>query len=206
MQVDIAPSPRHKAGFTFIEVMLVVLVVGILAAGISANLISSRPGDAVKTEGLRFAAIINLAAEYSLMNNVELGVHLDENSYQIVGYDGIRWSPLANEAIFERYQLKNEVEFSLLLDDLPLGEGELIDSVDFSTYGQDQQDLQESSGTNKKDQPIVPVIFIFSGGEITPFTMEFSLGRLADEQVIFNVIGHYSTPVTTEGPLTSDDY
>jgi general secretion pathway protein H len=191
-------SARTARGFTFIEVMLVIVVVGFLAATISANFIGAKPEDSLKQESERFAAIVNLAAEYSLLNNVELGLYIEDNGYQILGFDGTQWLELPNEDIFRRYQVAEPIEISLSLDGLPLAEDELIDSVDMESFGlTDEQKIDKQKLT-------IPQVYILSGGELTPFSLEFSFEPFSSEPVFYRVDGLYTTPLTIEGPLTAN--
>jgi general secretion pathway protein H len=192
---------RPQSGFTLIEVMLVIVLIGLMVSAVQFTFSSSKPEQVLQQNSARFAGIFDVAAEYGLLNNVELGLFVKENSYQFLGYDGVSWSPIADNPLFEEFTLPEGIEIALQLDDLPIDEPILFDSS--LLINEDDED----SFTDDKDEEkkIIPQVYILSGGEITPFSLTFSFAEFAfdeDDNVSFKVSGIYSTPLTIEGPLS----
>ena len=189
-------SPE-KNGFTLIEVMLVVALIGVIVTLVQINFVGSNAEEKLKRESLRFAGVFELAAEYALLNNLELGIVLEEEQYQIVGFDGVRWSNLPDNTLFAPHKFADDIIFDLQLDDLPLEQPPLFDS---ETFVVEQDDF-----TEEEEKIIVPQLYILSGGDITPFSIEFSLGNEFDQaDISYKVTGLYSTPLTVEGPIVND--
>jgi len=217
------------AGFTLIEIMMVVLVVGIMASLVQFNFNSNRPEERLKVESERFASIFDLAAEYGLLNNIEIGLILTDNSYEFLGYDGVRWSELVDQDMLALYKLPEGLEVKLSLDDLPIDEPLLLDTSafieqqkkenDFSLDGQNEGKLDsenanngESKGQkNTRDQrgsanqkKRIPQVYLFSGGDISAFSLTFSFQEEVANDLDFDVAkayrvtGLYSTPLTIE--------
>lgn len=187
-------------GFTFVEVMLVILVIGLLATGVVGNLYSSSANDKAIKEAKRFVAVYNLASEFALLNNIEIGVYVEDNSYSFLGFDGQKWAELPRNDTLLNYQLPDDVEMTLVLDDLPVDETELISQVDFEALMEDDEDslLDSEQSVEEKRKNPVPQLLIFSSGEITPFIAEFRLAELDyDEDFVeaIEVEGKYATPV-----------
>lgn len=190
----------RQPGFTLIEVMLVIVLIGIMVSAVQFTFSSSKPEQILQQNSARFAGIFDVAAEYGMLNNVELGLYIDENTYQFLGYDGVRWSPIADKPLFETYTLPEGVEISLQLDDLPIEE-ELLFDPELLNNEED-----EDSFTEEEEKKIIPQVYILSGGDITPFSLTFELADFAfdeGEDVIFKVSGIYATPLTIEGPLAN---
>ena len=187
-------------GFTLIEVMLVIVLIGVMASAIQFTFSSSKPEQLLEQNSARFAGIFDVAAEYGLLNNIELGMFIEKNSYQFLGYDGVQWTPIANNPLFEVYELPEGIELTLELDDLPIEEPQLFDSAVF--INEDQED----NFTKEEEKKLIPQVYILSGGDITPFSLTFSLAEFTvqeDENVSFKVSGLYSTPLTIEGPIAN---
>lgn len=190
---------RTQRGFTLLEVMLVVVVVGLMVSVVQFSFAPNKSEELLEQHSARFAGVFDIAAEYGMLNNIELGLYIDENTYQFLGYDGVRWSPIADNPIFEPVTLPSSIEINLQLDDLPIEEPQLFDSSLFNA-----QDDDQLFDETKQDKPIIPQVYVLSGGDITPFSLTFSLADFVydeEEKVSFKVSGLYSTPLTIEGPL-----
>ncbi len=190
-------SKHH--GFTLIEVMLVIVLIGIMVSAVQFNFSSNKPEQLLQQSSARFAGIFDVAAEYGMLNNIELGLYIDENTYQFLGYDGVRWSPIVDKPMFEAFTLPEGIEVVLQLDDLPIEDVLLFDPTLLNN--EDDESLFEEEEEEKK---IIPQVYILSGGDITPFSLTFELANFAFDQgedLIFKVSGIYTTPLTIEGPL-----
>jgi len=191
-------SQQKIKAFTLIELMLVIVLVGIMASIMQFSIGINKPDELLKNNSARFAGIFNIAAEYSMLNNVELGLVIDKTSYQFLGFDGVKWSPIADNKTLEPYTLPEGVLIHLTLDDLPIEEPQLFDS---STFTPEENDLYLSKEEDEKE--IIPQVYILSGGDITAFRMTFYFEDVGyeEQQIHYQVTGLYSTPLTVEGPL-----
>ncbi len=201
-RLNIKSQPSR--GFTLIEVMLVIVLIGIMISAVQFSFSSSKPEQILQQNSARFAGIFDVAAEYGMLNNVELGLYIEENSYQFLGYDGVRWSPIADKPLFEVYELPEGIEISLQLDDLPIEE-ELLFDPELLNNEEDEDSFSEEDEEEKKT---IPQVYILSGGDITPFSLTFALADFAfdeNDDVIFKVTGIYATPLTIEGPLANEN-
>ncbi len=197
----ITTSGTKNKGFTLLEVLLVILVIGLMAAAVQVNFSANKPEAQLKQESTRFAGVFNLAAEYSLMNNIELGVVVNDNSYQFVGYDGVRWSPINDNEVLSLYQLPEQVVIALVFDDLPIEEPSLIDADLFKPDDETLEQMEEELEEGVK--ALIPQVYILSGGDITPFKAVFSMSADAytEVDVTFEVVGLYASPVSISGPI-----
>lgn len=196
-----------RRGFTLLEMMLVIVVIGMMATLIVSSLVGTKPEQQLEQVGNRFVAVFNLASEYALLNNVELGVVVKDNSYQFVGFDGEYWRELNDKDEFVKYEVKAPVIVSIELDDLPIEEPSLIDKELFkqeeSLYEDAFEDVEigEKSDLDKPQKPkvkIVPQVYMLSGGEITPFKMTFEFDDSMGSDAQFTVNGEYSLPLSAE--------
>lgn len=67
----------------------------------------------------------------------------------------------------------------------------------------EEDDFTEEEEEKKKT---IPQVYMLSGGDITPFSLTFSLAEFAfdgDENISFKVSGIYTTPLTIEGPIVN---
>ncbi|MBA6295304.1 type II secretion system minor pseudopilin GspH [Colwellia sp. MB02u-9] len=195
------PKDKHRQqGFTLIEVMLVIVLIGVMVSAVQFTFSGNKAEQVLEQNSIRFAGVFDVAAEYGLLNNIELGLFVEKNTYQFLGYDGVSWSPIASNPMFEVFTLPEGIEITLQLDDLPIEEPLLFDSS--LLINEDQDD----NFTEEEKKKTIPQVYMLSGGDITPFSLTFSLAEFAidgDENISFKVSGIYTTPLTIEGPLVN---
>lgn len=203
-----------ESGFTLIEVMIVIVLIGLMASTIQFTFQADSPDEALKKESLRFAGLFDIAAEYSMLNNLELGLVVKKDSYQIVVFDGERWKSIDNNPALTAYVLPEDIEIEIVLDDLPIEEPQLFDANTFKLEEEDNftEDAFAGIGFEKetlteeeriaKRTKFIPQVYILSGGDITPFSLRFYFKEdFLETPPHYLVTGLYSTPLTVEGPF-----
>lgn len=199
---------RNITGFTLIEVMLVLVVVGLLVSAVQFTVSSNKLDKSLSHANQRFAGVFGLAVDYAMLNNVEMGVYFDvkEKTYQFVGFDGTRWSSIPEQKAFEPHSLPVMVDMQLELEDLPIEEPMFYDAKTFETEEDDDTDYRRSE--KSKEKKIVPQIYILSGGDITPFSVTFIPDEMEItdevEDIAYRTTGIYSLPLTLEGPVLDE--
>lgn len=202
---------KEAAGFTLLEVMVVIAIMGLIVSVVQFNFSVKRPDDILQKASYQFNERFESAANYGLLNNVELGLYLTENSYRFLGFDGVKWSEVPEQEWLGEQILPENVIATLALDDLPIETPLLFDSSVFKA--QDEAylsfDAREAAEKAKKEKQLIPQVYILSGGDITPFSLTFSFSEEASlyedlSGLAYRVTGIYSTPLTLE-ELTLDE-
>ena len=231
--MDFKYSQRKIKAFTLIEIMMVIVLIGLMASVMQFNMGINKPDEMLKQSSARFAGVFNIAAEYSLLNNIELGLVIEKTGYQFVAYDGTRWSEIGDNDLLVPRTLVKGIEIELQLDDLPIAEEDLVASIvfvkedddfyendidedEYEAGKADQEDQDGKEGKNgqqrKKRKKFVPKVYILSGGDMTPFSLtfrfvdDFNQDIDDDEQRLgYRVTGLYSTPLTITGPTLDEE-
>lgn len=205
-------SPAKTKGFTLLEVLVVIALIGLIVSVVQFNFSGKRPEDTLKKASYQFAELFESAANYGLLNNIELGLYINENSYRFLGYDGVKWSELPQQDWLAVQKLPEGVTFKLALDDLPIEEPLLFDSSVFKAQGEEYLsfDAIEEAKKAEKEKQLLPQVYILSGGDITPFSLTFHFTEEASlyddlSELAYRVTGIYSTPLTVEGPVLDDE-
>jgi general secretion pathway protein H len=139
-------SERRQHGFTLIETLVVVVIIGVLASTVVLNFVGSDRERNLRTEAERLAALIELARIESLQRNEEWGVAIARDGYAFRVFVPERavW-----KAVEERpFQAR---------------------TVDLATLSAKVEAWQIKDERAQKD---VPAIVILSSGEQTPFEIE----------------------------------
>ena len=155
-------SPRPVAaaarasGFTLLEVLVVVVIIGIITsmAVISVNVLG---GDhEMQQEAERLQAILIQSREDALLQSRDLGLRLDETSFEFLEYDGRteRWRPVLGDPLLRERTLPPGLRVRLRVED------------------RDVQ-LKPRQPETERD-PIYPQVILQASGEIVPFDVIFS--------------------------------
>jgi|TARA_B110000091_G_scaffold193803_1_gene219107 general secretion pathway protein H len=219
---------KKMSGFTLIEMMLVIMLIGVMATFIQFNAGGDKKEKLLKQTSMRFAGIFEIAAEYSMLNNVELGLLVDKTSYRFLAYDGSRWTDVGENELLVSVDLPKGIEIDLELDDLPIEEPllfdtELLEESGFtngddgeSVFGDETREAEKNTddrgtevngSSNPRTKKLIPQVYILSGGDISPFSLTFYLNDefsnnidFDQEQPLYRVSGIYSVPLKIEGP------
>ncbi len=202
------PAIKTK-GFTLLEVLVVIALIGLIISSVQFNFSGKRPEDTLKRVSHQFTALFENAANYGLLNNVELGLYIDKNSYRFLGYDGIKWNEIAQQDWLARQELPEGVTLTLRLDDLPIEEPLLFDSSVFTEKNEEFLSYQSVDEDTVQEKKFLPQVYMLSGGDITPFSLTFHFNEEASlyddlSELGYRVTGFYSTPLMIEGPVLDE--
>jgi len=190
-------------GFTLIEIMVVLVLIGIMVSLVQFSFQTNVLENELKKASTRFAGTFTVAAEYSTLNNVELGILIEENRYQFLGFDGKKWSPFEDNELLSEFELPEHLQMVLNLEGLPIDENALITSDTFKLEDESLFDEGDDFKESDKNKKLIPQIVILSGGEISPFTLTFSASdEFEQSDVAYNVTGLYTMPLTIKGPVS----
>lgn len=180
-----------QQGFTLLEIMLVIALIAIIASSMRLGISFESEKDRKFREVQRMHAVINAAAEYAMLNQVELGLLIDNVSYKFLAFDGQKWRPMAGQAIFEEHEFTEGVELTLELEGLEWSEDNLLGSVSWSDEDLDDED----------EEKLTPQIFILSSGDLTPFLIDVTIDTEDEEATtFFQLKGNFTFPVELIGP------
>ncbi len=198
-------TQHSSAGFTLLEVMLVLLLIGLSAGYVMFNAFGASQADLLKDQAQRMQVIVDMASDYAVLNQQQLGVRIEENdnAYYFVYLDeNDKWQRVEDENIYATHTLPEQFSMSLNLDDLPWDvEDRLFDRELFDENLSVSEDGVEI-GNEEEEQLPPPQILIMSSGEITPFTLSFNYeGERGEMPVYFSLQNQDLPPLALEGPL-----
>ncbi|MDX1634565.1 MAG: type II secretion system minor pseudopilin GspH [Marinobacter sp.] len=150
------PQTQRGRGFTMIEILVVLIVVGLLAALAVANLGGSAQQRELENTARELFLLMQTASEQAVLNNQELGMVLEDDSYRFLVYDELEreWVGQA-ERLFQPRQLPETLVVTPIIEtNLPTLAG--------------------------REEGLRPDLVFFSSGEVTPFELELSLSDTAD--------------------------
>lgn len=199
-------TQKALRGFTLIEIMVVLFIMGIAASTVVLNFTGQDNADGLRKETQRLEAVFNMASDYAVLNQRQLGLRVEEksNSYYFMLLDeNQEWVKLSLDATFEEHALPELFSLELSLSDLPWDTEDSLFSTEVfdEKLSLDDDEVQIGDEEDKKLPP--PQIFIFSSGEITPFSISliYEPEFTNDAPVYYRVNGQDSIPLVRDGPL-----
>lgn len=197
---------RRPAGFTLLEVMLVLLLMGLATGYVMLNAFGASQGEKLEEQARRFQVVFDMAADFAVLNQQQLGLRLEEkdNEYSFMILDDEdRWQRLEGLPGLEAHTLPEPFALQLTLDDLPWQEDDSL--FDSGVFDEELSVSDEGVDIGNEEEKLIPPpqIMIMSSGDITPFSMAFiyepNFG--GDEPVYFQVNGEDTPPLKRVGPL-----
>ena len=151
-------------GFTLIELMVVMVIIGLVAAGFLLSIGATGRDSQLERERDRLTALIDYVRERAALQTVEYGLRCDQRGYQFVMYD-------SRQALWTTDPLDD----SLRARALPAGLSIAL-SVENKTIvlpaGADPEKKGRRDTSMKGSLPdLTPQLMLFSSGDLTPFKL-----------------------------------
>jgi general secretion pathway protein H len=142
------PSLLTARGFTLIEIMVVVLIIGVMSAGLLLSVSLTGRDRELEKESDRLLALINYAREQAELQTREYGVIFQDDNYEFVAYDVHRqvWRTLFEDDALVLRRLPYGLNVKLKIETRP---------------------VVLKKPENAKDK--TPQVMIFSSGDLTQF-------------------------------------
>ncbi|MER2492401.1 type II secretion system minor pseudopilin GspH [Catenovulum sediminis] len=192
-------NKRKQTGFTLLEVMLVMVLMAVILSSVSLSFDIRSDYDKTKDEAKRFQAAFQLAADFGLLNNLQLGLLVEKTSYQFLVFNGEQWQAIEEDKVFSTYELPEYFELTLTQ-----GEMAWLDDYQEEEGLFNQADEEDEDDKKKK---LIPQVYLFSSGEITPFSLQISyeVPFSGEDNIIFEVTGEDTTPLKVVDPRAPDE-
>ena len=117
-----ASRHQRQQGFTLLEVMLVLLLMGLAVSYVVFNAFGVSQSDQLKQEVQRMQVLIDMASDFAILNQQQLGVRIEQDPsryYFVHLNEEDEWQRLETEEIYQEHELPEAFTFNLSLDDLP---------------------------------------------------------------------------------------
>ena len=159
------PRARPAAGFTLLELLLVMTIIAILAGTVVVGFGNVGSNQRVRAEAERLALAIELGRSEALRRNAMWGLRVDEQGYDFKEYDYAEgeWASVDRRP-FASHVADEGIEFAVQLRADGLNFGDLANL----SSGTEEDELAVFVEEEKEEEEPVDIA-ILPGGEITPF-------------------------------------
>lgn len=146
---------RHQSGFTLLEIMVVLIIIGILVS-FSVLQLGDGEDQQLHEEARRMKTLVSLAREEAILEAREYALGFWQGGYGFyeLNEDEDQWSGINTDSSLRRREIPEFIELTLEL------EGQLV--------------VLDNKPADK------PQVFLLSSGEMTPFILQLSLQERDD--------------------------
>ena len=156
--------PCRGSGFTLIEVLVVVVIMGIISAIVVLGLGNLGDDRDLRTEARRMSTLIEMASDEATLQGRDFGLELMQGGYRFVEFDPLseQWSEVIGDDLMRPRRLADGTEFDLILEDKRV------------LLKLDAAETQKSDDADNRDlsDDYLPHVLVLSSGDITPFVLE----------------------------------
>ncbi|GMM85311.1 prepilin-type N-terminal cleavage/methylation domain-containing protein [Pseudoalteromonas sp. MTN2-4] len=190
MRLGLGQNINKAKGFSLLEVLVVLVIIAMSVKMVSYTF-NDAEAEELEKQALRVYRVINLASEFAVLNQIELGFHLDKNVLEFLVFDGERWSVFDAEELYEPITFGKEYKVNLNIEDLSWSQDNLLEQVNW----------RELMGTSDDESLLelkklkVPQVLILSSGEVSAFQFSVELSERDAEQARYFIEGEFIAPV-----------
>ncbi len=173
----ITPRARVAAGFTLLEILVVVIIIGVIVSAATLSMGVLGQDSQVEEEAQRLWAVLQQAQEECELQGMSVGVYVGANAYEFLRFDARHneWRTIEDDRFYRTRELPAGLRFRLWL------EGR---EVVLKPRLPPRDDIEQS-------RKHAPQLMVLASGELMPFDLHIERD---DAPALFRVV---ATPENT---------
>ena len=162
-------SLRGAAGFTLIEILVVIIIVGVIVSAATLSMGVLGKDSEVEDQSRRFWAVLRQAREESELQGLDVGVQLTPTAYEFMRFDqrNTYWRPIEFDKLYAPRKLPEGLRFRVWLD----GREIVLKTPPKKTI----KEPKDEDGDGKPDidrTQAPPQIVVLASGDVMPFELQ----------------------------------
>jgi general secretion pathway protein H len=173
-------AARHLlAGFTLIELMVVMVIIGLLYATTLLSLGGSGKDSQLEQERDRLAGLIDYVRERAALQTVEYGIRCEQGGYRFLMYDNRQalWLEDPLDDALRARKLPDGLEIALIVEDRAIVLPRSPAAVPPSSAGTQAAAATKGFGSTSPTLTVpnlTPQVMLYSSGDLTSFKLTLS--------------------------------
>lgn len=141
----------RQRGFTLIEILVVIVVIGTVVGVIAVRFDFNTSDDTLREHTRRLDVLLHLAWEQAQIEGRSVGLQIERDSFSFYTYDPLQrqWFAMEEDEFFRRRELPEGVTFDLRMEDKDI----------------------ELPTAEEVEGEVAPQVLLLSSGEATPFSL-----------------------------------
>lgn len=149
MSRQLARTPGCSAGFTLLELLVVLVLIGIIFSFAMLSLGGDDVAELMERETRKLGTLLGLASDEAVLRGEEMAVHFTTEGYEFLILKDGHWQAPEADRLLQARELPTDIEIRLEIDG-------------------DDPGLTRSE--DEEAETVTPQVYILSSGEMTPFT------------------------------------
>lgn len=143
-------------GFTLVEILLVILLIGLLAASVVISFTGESRDKKLAKQTEQLQLLIQLASETAMLKQQELGLYLDDEGYRFMLFKDEKWHSIREPKALRSYKFADGIKFELELEGLEWSEGNLLSQVEWQEEDKlfEENSFDELDAAKKRDKEL----------------------------------------------------
>ena len=175
--------PRRSLGFTLVEILVVIVIIGIVTAGAMLSMSFLGSDRQMGAEADRLAALINYAEEQANLQTRELGLYCTSGGYRFLTFDARSnlWVPVTGDDALRTRQLPDGLQLRLNVDGQDVVLKDVMPPLPPSGSSTGSYPaasvpaaLLPLSSTPDPQSQLQPQVMIFSNGDLSTFHIQLT--------------------------------
>jgi len=156
---------RRLAGFTLIEILVVLVIVGIIVAAALLSLGTLGDDRNLQTQARRLSTLLQMATDDATIQGRDFGIEVMTTSYRFVEHDPLlnQWFEVTDDEMMRERKLEEGTEFELVIEEHRV----LLEDEARET----ESENEEVEGNRDLTDDYLPHILILSSGDASPFEL-----------------------------------